>query len=155
MMTGRRVAVLLGVGLLAVVITTMPWPGSIAAPRDREIVVRARQYAYEPGVVRVSQGDRVTLILEAEDMTHGLYVDGYRAEAVAVPGQPARVAFTADRPGKFRLRCSKVCGTLHPFMIADFVVEPEHGFWRAAALVVAAAAGTVLFAMAGPREGAA
>jgi heme/copper-type cytochrome/quinol oxidase subunit 2 len=151
--TRRRVAILVAVGLLAVVVVTVPSASPVTPPGEREVRVRARQYAYEPAMVRASRGDRVTVVLEAEDMTHGLYVDGYDREVVAVPGQPARLTFIADRPGKFRLRCSRVCGPLHPFMLGDLIVEPYDGFWRAAALTVLAATGTVLYLLAGPREG--
>ncbi len=151
-MTVRRALVALASGVLALLVLTIPLPATTPSPGAREVVVRARQYAYEPGVVRVSRGDRVTLVLEADDMTHGLYVDGYGAEAVGVPGQPARVTFVADRPGKFRLRCSKICGPLHPFMLGDLIVEPEQQFWRGAALAILAAAGTVLFLTTGTRE---
>ena len=106
-------------------------------------MIRARQYAYAPGVVRVSQGERVTMVLEAEDVTHGLYVDRYGVDLVAVPGRPARASFVADRPGKFRLRCSKVCGSLHPFMLGELIVEPNAPFWRAVGLAILAAIGTV------------
>ncbi|MFB3817184.1 MAG: hypothetical protein ACE147_05915 [Candidatus Methylomirabilales bacterium] len=131
-----------------------PWPWGSATPREREIRIQARQYAYAPGAVEVGRGDRVTLVLEAADMTHGLYVDGYGVEAVAVPGRPARVSFVADQPGRFRLRCSRVCGPLHPFMLGDLVVAPHGGFWRAAALAILAALGTVLW-LAGGRPHAA
>jgi len=133
-----------GLAGLALAILLAPWPWGSGVPQNREIRIRASQYAYAPGVVQVGRGDRVTLVLEAEDMTHGLYVDGYDVEAVAVPGQSARLSFVADRAGRFRLRCSKVCGPLHPFMLADLVVAPHTGFWRAAALAILAAAGTVL-----------
>jgi heme/copper-type cytochrome/quinol oxidase subunit 2 len=145
--------VLLALAVLGVLSLTLPWPGSPGTSGEHEVVVRAAQYAYTPGVVRVSRGERVTLVLEAEDMTHGLYVDGYGVEAVAVPGRPARVSFVADRAGKFRLRCSKVCGPLHPFMLGDLVVTPHTGFWRAAVLALLAAAGTVVWLTSGPRAG--
>lgn len=142
-------------GGLAVLVLLAPLPRDGGVPSDREIRITARQYAYQPAVVRASRGDRVTLVLDAEDMTHGLYVDGYGVEVVAVPGQPARVSFVAERPGKFRLRCSKICGPLHPFMLGDLVVEPHSSFLRAAALATIAGFGTVLFVLARRREEAA
>lgn len=142
----RRTRFLLaGLSVLAALVLLAPWPWGSGAPQEREIRIQARQYAYAPGVVEVGRGDRVTFVLEAEDMTHGLYLDGYAVEAVATPGRPARVSFVADRPGKFRLRCSKVCGPLHPFMLGDLVVTPHAGFWRAAALAILAALGTVVW----------
>lgn len=138
--------------LLAVVVLVAPWPGVILSAGEREIRVSARDYTYAPGVLRVSRGDRVTLVLEAEDVTHGLYLDGYNIDLVAVPGRASRATFVADRPGKFRLRCSKVCGTLHPFMLGELVVTPNSPFWRAIVITALAAVGTVAFLSVGRRE---
>ena len=149
----RRGIVLVVFLALGAVVLLAPWP--VPAPRasEREIVIRGRQYAYAPGVFRVSQGERVTMVLEAEDVTHGLYVDGYGVDLVAVPGRPARASFVADREGKFRLRCSKVCGSLHPFMLGELIVEPNGPWWRAVGLTILTAAGTVTYLTVG-RAGA-
>jgi plastocyanin len=138
--------------LLGMLILVAPWPGVILSAGEREIHVRARDYAYVPGVLRVSHGDRVTLIFEAEDVTHGLYLDGYDVDLVAVPGKTSRATFVADRPGIFRLRCSKVCGTLHPFMLGELVVTPNAPFWRAIGVAVLAAVGTVTFLCVSGRQ---
>ena len=138
--------------LLSLVILVLHWPGVILSAGEREIRVLARDYTYTPGVLRVSHGDRVTLVLEAEDVTHGLYLDGYDVDLVAVPGRASRATFVADRPGKFRLRCSKVCGTLHPFMLGEFIVTPNSPFWRAIGITILAAVGTVAFLRAGQRD---
>jgi heme/copper-type cytochrome/quinol oxidase subunit 2 len=147
-----RLLILTVFALLALLVLAVPWPGVILSTGEREIRVLAREYTYTPGVLRVSQGQRVTLVLEAEDVTHGLYLDGYGVDLVAAPGRASRETFVADRPGKFRLRCSKVCGTLHPFMLGEFIVTPNSPFWRAIGLTVLAAAGTVAFLRAGRRE---
>jgi len=123
-----RLLIVGGFLLLALLIGFGPWPAVTPSGGEREVLVRARQYAYTPGVVRVNRGDRVTLVLEAEDVTHALRVDGYGAEVVAVPGQRARTTFVTDRSGRFQMRCSKVCGTLHPLMLGERVVEPQRGF---------------------------
>jgi heme/copper-type cytochrome/quinol oxidase subunit 2 len=130
---------------LGLLVLVVPWPSVILSAGEREVRILARQYVYAPGVLRVSQGDRVTLVLEAEDVTHGLYLDGYAVDLVAVPGRVSRATFVADRPGKFRLRCSKVCGTLHPFMLGELVVTPNAPFWRAMAITLLAAVGAVAF----------
>ena len=138
--------VIVGVfALLGLLVLVAPWPGLILSAGEREIHVLARDYAYAPGVLRVSQGQRVTLVLHAEDVTHGLYLDGYGVDLVAVPGRASRATFVAGRPGKFRLRCSKVCGTLHPFMLGELIVTPNSPFWRAIGISVLAAVGTVAF----------
>lgn len=147
----RRSPIVVVFAMLGLLVLVVPWPGVILSGGERELRVVARDYAYVPGVIRVSRGDRVTLVLEAEDVTHGLYLDGYDVNLVAVPGRASRATFVADRPGKFRLRCSKVCGTLHPFMLGELIVTPNSPFWRAVGLAVLAAVGTVAFLRAGPR----
>ena len=137
------------VGLLVLL---MPWPGILLSAGEREIHIQARQYTYTPGVIRVSRGDRVTLVLESDDVTHGFYLDGYDIDLVAIPGRASRATFVADRPGKFRLRCSKVCGTLHPFMLGELVVTPNSPFWRAIGVAILAAVGTVAFLWASRRD---
>src|SRR5512135_280205 len=148
-----RVLIVSGFLLLALLVGLAPCPAAIPGGSERDILVRARQYAYMPGIVRVNRGDRVTLVLEAEDVTHALRVDGYGAEVVAVPGQRAKTTFVADRPGNFQMRCSKVCGTLHPFMLGELIVEPQRGFWRSVAVAALAALATVLWVTIGRRDG--
>jgi heme/copper-type cytochrome/quinol oxidase subunit 2 len=147
-----RFVIAITFALLGLLVLVAPWPGVILSAGKREIRILAKQYAYTPGVIRVTRGDRVTLVLEAEDVTHGLYLDGYDVDLVAVPGRASRATFVADRPGKFRLRCSKVCGTLHPFMLGELVVTPNSPLWRAIGVTLLAAIGTVAFLRAGRRE---
>lgn len=148
----RRVIIATLFTLLGLLVLVAPWPGVILSAGDKEIRVLARDYTYTPGVLRVSRGDRVTLVLEAEDVTHGLYLDGYGVDLVAVPGRASRATFVADRPGKFRLRCSKVCGTLHPFMLGELIVTPNSPFWRAIGVTLLAAIGTVVFLWVGRHD---
>jgi len=132
-------AVLILAALLA------PVPLTFAAPQERHIKVEARSFAFEPDVLRVNRGDTVVLTVESFDVVHGLYVDGYDVNTPVDPGQSAQVRFVADRPGKFKFRCSISCGTLHPFMIGELVVEPNLPFWRAVAATLIAVLGATFF----------
>lgn len=121
------------VGLLAV-----PEGG---APSERVITVRARKYGYEPSVIRVQRGDTVRLRFVSEDVVHGFYLEGHDIDVAVVPMQstvelrrPSRpgqrelveeVRFKADKPGKFRYRCSQTCGFMHPFMLGELIVGPN------------------------------
>ncbi len=129
---------------LALAVLLIPSPLARAAPQQREIHLDARMFAFTPGRVRVNQGDTVTLILHSQDVTHGVYVDGYDINIKAEPGKPARATFVADREGKFRFRCSVTCGALHPFMIGELVVGPNLPFWRAALALLIVALGSLL-----------
>jgi heme/copper-type cytochrome/quinol oxidase subunit 2 len=129
-------------GLVALALLA-PIPVQGAVPQERHLTISARRFAFEPGTVHVNRGDQVIITLEATDVVHGLYVDGYGVSAVAEPGRPAQLSFVADRTGAFRLRCSISCGNLHPFMIGKLVVEPNLRFWRAAAAATIAAVGAL------------
>ena len=122
------------------------WGWSSAAPTTREIHITARQFAYSPGVIRVNVGDRVVLHVVSEDVTHGLYIDGYGVVGKVTPGQDLTLEFVADRTGRFGIRCSEVCGTFHPFMTGKLIVEPNLVFSGSIGLALGSAAGAVLWA---------
>lgn len=110
---------------LALIILMMPLPAQSAAPADLHIKINASSYQYDPGVIRVNPGDRVTLELSSTDVTHGIAIDGYNLQVTAEPGQSQSLSFIADRQGTYRLRCSVTCGALHPFMIGKLHVGPN------------------------------
>jgi heme/copper-type cytochrome/quinol oxidase subunit 2 len=128
------------------VLVVMMWPvAHPAAPANREINLNASQFEFTPGRVEINRGDRVTINLTASDVVHGFYLDGYELAVRVTPGIPQNIEFIADRPGKFRFRCSVSCGPLHPFMIGEMVVSPNSPFWKAVALMVAASAGMLAY----------
>jgi cytochrome c oxidase subunit 2 len=129
---------------VALVVLLSPLPIS-AAPVTHDVIIEAEQYAFDPPVVRVNQGDRVILNLKATDVVHGLYLDDYGIDVRFEPGITQRVEFVADRSGKFRFRCSVACGTLHPFMIGELIVSPNLPYVRAVGFVLIAVAATLLY----------
>lgn len=146
---GRAVAlVIAGAAVGAIALVFANDTGGVAAPRHTIDLV-ARRYAFEPAVIRVERGDEVRLRIASLDVVHGLYLEGYDLDVTIEPlrrevqlrrgGRPAEavreVVFTADRAGKFRYRCSKTCGAMHPFMTGELVVEPN---WLARASAFAA-----------------
>ena len=110
---------------------------------ERVIDIRARSFGFTPERIRVNRGDRVTLILNSEDVTHGLYLDGHDVNLISQPGVSQRATFTAERTGVFRFRCSVSCGTLHPFMIGEIEIAPNSLYLRSALLTIVATFGTV------------
>jgi cytochrome c oxidase subunit 2 len=107
------------------------------------MTVVARQFAFDPPVLRVNRGDRVRLTVQSADVVHGLHLDGYGNEVRVEPGLSRQVEFVADRAGKFNFRCSVSCGTLHPFMTGELVVSPNVAFARAVGLTLVVLAATL------------
>jgi heme/copper-type cytochrome/quinol oxidase subunit 2 len=124
------------VPLLGILILVIPIPARARNPVEHTFIVEASRFAYTPSILKVSQGDQVTIELTSQDVVHGLAVDGYDLEVQADPGQSGRLTFTADRPGTFRLRCSVTCGSMHPFMIGKLQVGNNDLLWRGAGLAL-------------------
>jgi heme/copper-type cytochrome/quinol oxidase subunit 2 len=133
----------LPVGLLVLLILIVP-VRSLAAPTTRYLSLDANQFQFTPGRVHVNQGDRVVITLTASDVVHGFYLDGYGLQTRVEPGVSQRIEFIADRPGKFRYRCSVTCGPIHPFMIGELVVGPNIPFWKTSAVMLVAASGMLV-----------
>lgn len=131
--------------------------GVPAAPQDLTFHVRARTFAFEPAVLRVRQGDRVTLHLTAEDVVHGFFLEGHGIDATLFPlrrefdlsvagkrEKATAVTFTAGRTGKYRYRCSVSCGAMHAFMSGELIVEPNRLWPSAAAAAIALSLSAVI-----------
>lgn len=143
-MIGARYRILLPFVALALLVWLTPLPVS-ATPVTHHITLTASQFAFDPPVLRINQGDRVRLTLRAADVVHGFYLDGYNVQQRVEPGIAQELEFVADRAGKFRYRCSVSCGALHPFMIGELVVGPNLPFIRTVALLLVAVAGTLVY----------
>jgi heme/copper-type cytochrome/quinol oxidase subunit 2 len=127
-------------------IVVMVWPATVAgATVVHHIDLDSHQYAFVPGRIAVKAGDRVEINLTASDVVHGFYLDGYGLETRVEPGISRQITFVAGQPGKFRYRCSVSCGPLHPFMIGELVVTPNAPFWKAAAAVMIALSGMLVY----------
>ena len=116
--------------------------GSGGARKDFNI--KARRYAYEPPRIIVQKGDEVHIKLSSLDVIHGFFLEGHDIDSLIEPGKvdfkirhPSKgdefttveeIVFTADSPGKYRYRCSHTCGTMHPFMQGELIVEPNYPF---------------------------
>jgi heme/copper-type cytochrome/quinol oxidase subunit 2 len=120
----QKVILLSIAALIASIISLLPSPQP-AYESDVLVSIEASQYAYDPNIIEVNQGQRVTLELSSADVVHGIYLDGYDLEVAADPGQKNSLSFIADQSGSFSLRCSVTCGPLHPFMIGQLSVEPN------------------------------
>lgn len=139
-----RALALVAVGAVTLTVLLAPSPGSASRPTARTLRIEASSFAYDPAVLEVEPGDTVEIELVATDVVHGLYLEGYDLALTADPGQTARYAFVADRPGTFRFYCSVTCGPLHPFMSGRLKVGENALLWRAVGLALLAGAAVLL-----------
>ena len=131
--------------------------------------IKAQRWAYEPYRVVVNRGDRINLKLASRDVVHGFFLEAHDIEAAIYPGRlqfhlrhPSsdknytpveQVVFDADRSGKYYYRCSVTCGTLHPFMLGELIVQPNYPFRAAVGGAIGILlAGLILMFMVGKKK---
>ncbi len=124
------VVIILGTLIIAI----FPLRNTQGVPGDKVLEIKASQFQFTPGTIRVKPGDQITISLTSLDVAHGIYLDGYNLNLEADPGQTNSLTFKADREGVFRFRCSISCGSLHPFMIGKLQVGSNLLFLRGAGI---------------------
>ncbi|HEY7792152.1 MAG TPA: DUF5777 family beta-barrel protein [Vicinamibacterales bacterium] len=101
--------------------------GATTAPVKTFHVV-ARQYAFDPSQIEVTQGDVVRLIVTSADVTHGLAIPEFGVNLdVPTGGQAVTTEFTANAVGTFDIGCSEFCGMGHERMHATLIVRAKDG----------------------------
>lgn len=132
----RSPAIAIALGALAFMLAAAWAPPVLGATATKhDVKVASFQFGFTPNVIRVNLGDEVVIKLSSKDVSHGFYLDGYGLQEKVDPGQAKEIRFTADRAGTYRFRCAVTCGSLHPFMIGQLVVEPNAPFGAAAAVI--------------------
>jgi hypothetical protein len=83
----RRLKFLLALGLFSATV----FPFAIAfgqMSKHRYITIHARQYAYDPPIIRANIGDTLHIKLVSKDVTHGFYLEGHDIDAEIEPENP-------------------------------------------------------------------
>ncbi|MBS3116950.1 cupredoxin domain-containing protein [Candidatus Woesearchaeota archaeon] len=89
----------------------------------KEFNVVATQWKFDPGTIKVKQGDKVKLMIKSEDVPHGFRLADFDISERLNPGETVNVEFTADKKGTFNFFCSVPCGAGHGTMKGQLVVE--------------------------------
>jgi cytochrome c oxidase subunit II len=88
-----------------------------------EIAMTAKNWEFEPNVIRVKKGDIVRISVTSEDVAHGVGIEGYTQFVKLEAGETAVLEFTADKAGTFRFYCNVPCGQGHREMTGQLIVE--------------------------------
>ncbi|MDP2838321.1 MAG: cupredoxin domain-containing protein [Candidatus Moranbacteria bacterium] len=89
---------------------------------ERTIHVGVRQWAWDPDVLRVKEGELVRLIIHNADVKHGLVIPALGVDQ-DIPPDGAVVEFTASKKGTFEFFCSVWCGEGHMEMQGKIIIE--------------------------------
>ena len=90
---------------------------------DRIIYLKAQRFSFSPDIIKINQGDKVKIIAESPDVTHGFALSEFNINMRIEPGARNILEFIADKRGKFIFRCSVFCGSGHSNMKGELVVK--------------------------------
>jgi len=110
--------------LLAGLAVTLAAAASRAATESapRRIPVVARKFVFIPNEISVRLGESVVLEFSAPEVAMGFFAPELGLRALIVPGEVARVPFTAAKAGRFDFLCDVFCGDGHEGMNGHLVV---------------------------------
>jgi cytochrome c oxidase subunit 2 len=103
-------------GLLLAAILVFVSAGSVLADEATVIKVTAQKYHFTPETITVHQGDKVVLEVTAIDTDHGFGIAAYNINELLPKGKTVTIEFTADKKGKFTIKCTHFCGLGHFWM---------------------------------------
>jgi len=78
--------------------------------------VDAKRWQFTPDVIRVKKGQKVKIIINNTDTTHGISLPDFN-----VSGNDS-IEFTADKIGEFTFKCNTFCGDGHSAMQGKIIV---------------------------------
>ena len=114
--------------LLSVLITNTPGAMRRAqGPAPRVVEIMAQRFEFWPSEIRARQDEVLEFRIRSDDTMHGFRIVG-AGVGVLIPkrGKGEAVAsFTASRPGRYTIECSRMCGAGHNFMRATLIVDPS------------------------------
>jgi cytochrome c oxidase subunit 2 len=79
----------------------------------KRIEIVAHRYTYKPDEITLTKGQLVTLVLNSEDVTHGLLIPELGIKAEIHKGQPTEINITPEQAGTFQGQCAYFCGPGH------------------------------------------
>ena len=90
---------------------------------NRVIDITAKRFAFTPNTVTLKKGEKVTLRLHSEDVTHGFFMRALKIDEVIEPGQTQDIVVNPQTAGSFTTICDHFCGANHGNMNMTIVVE--------------------------------
>jgi len=94
-----------------------------AAAEPRVIKIVARKFVFVPNEIVVRKGESVILEFTAPEVAMGFFAPALGLRTLIVPGEPARVPWRAEAPGRYDFLCDVFCGDGHEGMNGHLVVQ--------------------------------
>jgi len=85
-------------------------------PAVKLITITAKRFSFAPNEITIKKGEPVMLVVQSEDVTHGLKIEDLGLRTEVKKGHPAELSFTPDTAGTFEGKCAHFCGKGHGSM---------------------------------------
>ena len=119
----RRTAGLVLIGAGACLLAGSVSRAQEQAPNRREFAISARDYAFSPNRLEVTQNDLVKLTVESGDVAYGFAIDQYKISRRVPPGGKTVIEFRADQEGTFSYYSNMTSNERHAKMRGELVVR--------------------------------
>jgi len=93
------------------------------AESAKTITISASKFQFEPNDITVKKGEEVVMIIQSQDVTHGLLLKDFGVKTEIKKGQSTEVKFTPQTAGTFEGKCAHFCGKGHGSMKMTIHVE--------------------------------
>ena len=90
---------------------------------DIRLNVNSKKFEFEPGTIRVKQGDLIEVRLTSTDIPHGFGIRAFEVNERVGKGEEKVFRFTASEAGTFPIICTVYCGAGHKNMRGELIVE--------------------------------
>jgi len=87
----------------------------------RDVHVVAKQFAFDPPVITVTEGERIRLLIRSADTVHGFQIPALKIDLHIPKDGETVMELTAPKAGRYDIACSEFCGSGHARMRAALV----------------------------------
>ena len=94
-------------------------------PKEYELQMVARMWAFQPSVVRLPKGSTVNMYLTSQDIIHGFKIQQKNVNLMAAPGAINYIKVTFDEAGEYNFACHEFCGAAHHTMAGRIVIDDD------------------------------
>jgi cytochrome c oxidase subunit 2 len=100
-------------------------PAIHAQDQPQEISIHAKRFAFTPVEITLTKGEKATLSLTSDDVTHALVIPELGVNATITKGKVTKVDVTPQQAGSFHGQCGHFCGVGHGSMLFSVQVKDK------------------------------
>lgn len=100
-------------------------PAIHAQDHPQVIEIHAKRFSFTPSEITLIQGEKTTLALTSDDVTHGLVIPELGVNVTLPKGRVIKVDVTPQHTGTFHGQCGHFCGVGHASMVLSVEVKAK------------------------------